>query len=123
MTKRQRDAIQKLRDETGEPRGREQKFMAPYARDALCGFCEQSEDVAAAVLDSKMTLAQQMDAIKVGGRYFSDLDLYQQVLQRYMPSARLEYQMRVVLPAEKSQTTAKILQLDMTKLLFGGGGK
>ena len=122
MTQTQTDAIRKLTEAKQDGLDDMQKYLVPHVVKALTGFCEQSEEFAAAVAAEDKTLVGCLKAMKLPGRgmgYCSDFDVYKMAAQYFFPEADVEWSMKISTPAKK-QTSAKILNLRFEDL-FGGG--
>lgn len=116
MTEKQEQAIKKIREDKGKPKGREREFMKPYVTDALCRMIEQSEDFAERILADGKTLTACLDGMKVEGRMLSDIEAYKLAAEYFCPDAVIEMEMKIRMPQE-SQTSAKILNFNLEDFL------
>ena len=132
MTQVQIDACAKLRDEKQNEGAKSPKAKAVYShvRDALCGFCEQNEEFADAILQNDKTLGACCEKImEKCGNAISDIEVYARAVEFYFPGAVIEMKMTVYMSKferdeekkEKSQSTAKVLDLRLEDLLDLGG--
>lgn len=115
MMQVQIDAIKRIRDDTGKGSEPRREFMRPFIADIICKFCEQSPEFAQKVLDDKNGLTGCLASLKFQQHYLSDLDAYTQAARYFFPEAIVECTMTIRSP--KKQTSAKILDLDLTDLL------
>ena len=133
MTQVQIDAVRKLRDEKQKAGAKSQKAKAVYSHvcEALCGFCEQNEEFADAILQNDKTLGACCEKImEKCGNAISDIEVYARAVEFYFPGAVIEMKMTVYMSKferdesvkpEKSQSTAKVLDLRLEDLLDLGG--
>ena len=122
MTQTQTDAIRKLTEEKVKLFQNKRDFLVPHLRKALCEFCEQDEDFAAAVMQEGKSLEGCVNDLKVpqgSNVSLSAYDCYRMAVQYFSPEADVELSMKISMPTKK-QTSAKILNLRFEDL-FGGG--
>ncbi len=120
MTQVQTDAIRKLTEAKVKPFQNKRDFLVPALRVALCGFCEQDENFAAAVMADGKTLEGCVNDLKVpqGSHVsMSAYDAYRMAVQYFSPEADVELSMKISMP-KKNKTSAKILDLRFEDL-FG----
>ena len=113
MTQVQIDAIRKLTEEKVKTFQNKRDFLVPHLREALCGFVEQDEDFAAAVMADGKTLEGCVNDLKVpqgSNVSMSAYDAYHMAVQYFSPEADVELSMKISMPTKK-QTSAKILDL------------
>ncbi len=125
MTQVQIDAVRRLKEEKtdGAKLDDMRTYLERYVKDTLARFCEQSEEFAAAVMAEDKSLAGCLQALKLPGRgagYLSDFDVYRMAAQYFFPEADVEWSMKISMP-QKSQTSAKILNLRLEDLLGMSG--
>ena len=133
MKQVQTDAIAKLQNKEQKKGAKSKYATAVYSavRDALVGFCEQQEELADAVLQQGKTLGDCCEQIMKGcGNCISDIEVYAKAVAFYFPGAKVEMKMTVYMSKferdesvkpEKSQSTAKVLDLRLEDLLDFGG--
>ena len=125
MTQVQTDAIRKLTEEKVKPFQNKRDFLVPHLRKALCDFCEQDTDFAAAVMFDGKSLEGCVNDMKVpqGDRVaLSAIDAYRMAVQYFAPEMDVECVIRLSKP-QKKQTSAKILDLKFEDLFGIGGNK
>ena len=125
MTQVQTDAIRKLTEAKVKTFQNKRDFLVPHLREALCGFVEQDEDFAAAVMAEGKSLEGCVNDLKVPrGRNvsMSAYDAYRMAVQYFSPEADVELSMKISMPTKK-QTSAKILTISFSDLFKAGGGR
>ncbi len=123
MKEVQEKAIKLLNEDKSVSKNPQRAFMKQYIVDVLCDFCRQSEAFAQAVVSDGKSVSACIEAIKLdNSRYLSDVDAYKQAVQYYFPEAMIHNTLQIVIP-QKSQTSAKILNLSFADLLKGGASK
>ena len=123
MKQVQTDAIRKLTEAKVKTFQNKRDFLVPLLRKTLCGFVEQNEDFAAAVMAEGKSLEGCVSALQVpqGDRVsMSDFDVYRMAVQYFFPEADVEWSMKISMPTKK-QTSAKILDLRFEDLFKTGG--
>jgi hypothetical protein len=128
MTQVQIDAIRKLTEAKVKTFQNKRDFLVPHLREALCGFVEQDEDFAAAVMQEGKSLEGCVNDMKVpqgSNVSMSAYEAYRMAVQYFAPEADVELSMKISMPTKK-QTSAKIL--DLRDLRFedffkSGGGR
>lgn len=124
MTQVQTDAIRKLTEAKVKTFQNKRDFLVPHLREALCGFVEQNEEFAAAVMADNKSLEGCVNDMKVpqgSNVSLSAYEAYRMAVQYFAPEADVELSMKISMPTKK-HTSAKILDLTFADL-FGGGGK
>ena len=126
MTQTQIDAIRKLTEAKVKTFQNKRDFLVPHLREALCGFVEQDEDFAAAVMAENKSLEGCVNDLKVpqgSNVSMSAYDAYRMAVQYFSPEADVELSMKISMPTKK-QMSAKILTISFPDLFkTGGGGK
>ncbi|MBE6702137.1 MAG: hypothetical protein E7585_01840 [Ruminococcaceae bacterium] len=113
MKQIQTDAIRKLTEAKVKTFQNKRDFLVPHLREALCGFVEQDEDFAAAVMAEGKSLEGCVNDLKVpqGSHVsMSPYDAYRMAVQYFFPEADVELSVKISKPTKK-QTSAKILNL------------
>ena len=124
MTQTQIDAIRKLTEAKVKIFQNKRDFLVPHLREALCGFVEQDEDFAAAVMAEGKSLEGCVNDLKVpqgSNVSMSAYDAYRMAVQYFSPEADVELSMKISMPTKK-QTSAKILTISFPDLFKAGGG-
>lgn len=124
MTQVQIDAIRKLTEAKVKTFQNKRDFLVPHLREALCGFVEQDEDFAAAVMQEGKSLEGCVNDLKVpqgSNVSLSAYDAYRMAVQYFSPEADVELSMKISMPTKK-QTSAKILTISFPDLFKAGGG-
>lgn len=125
MTQVQIDAIRKLNEAKVKTFQNKRDFLVPHLREALCGFVEQDEDFAAAVMAENKSLEGCVNDLKVpqgSNVSLSAYDCYRMAVQYFSPVADVELSMKISMPTKK-QTSAKILTISFPDLFKAGGGR
>ena len=125
MTQVQIDAIRKLTEAKVKTFQNKRDFLVPHLREALCGFVEQDEDFAAAVMAEGKSLEGCVNDLKVpqgSNVSMSAYDAYRMAVQYFSPEADVELSMKISVPSKK-QTSAKILTISFPDLFKAGGGR
>ena len=123
MTQTQIDAIRKLTEAKVKTFQNKRDFLVPHLREALCGFVEQDEDFAAAVMQEGKSLEGCVNDMKVpqgSNVSMSAYDAYRMAVQYFSPEADVELSMKISMPTKK-QTSAKILTISFPDLFKTGG--
>lgn len=124
MKQVQIDAIRKLTEAKVKTFQNKRDFLVPHLREALCGFVEQDEDFAAAVMAEGKSLEGCVNDLKVpqgSNVSMSAYDAYRMAVQYFSPEADVELSMKISMPTKK-QTSAKILTISFPDLFKAGGG-
>ena len=124
MKQVQIDAIRKLTEAKVKTFQNKRDFLVPHLREALCGFVEQDEDFAAAVMAEGKSLEGCVNDLKVpqgSNVSMSAYDAYRMAVQYFFPEADVELSMKISMPTKK-QTSAKILTISFPDLFKAGGG-
>ena len=124
MKQVQIDAIRKLTEAKVKTFQNKRDFLVPHLREALCGFVEQDEDFAAAVMAEGKSLEGCVNDLKVPqgcNVSLSAYEAYRMAVQYFSPEADVELSMKISMPTKK-QTSAKILTISFPDLFKAGGG-
>ena len=124
MKQVQIDAIRKLTEEKVKTFQNKRDFLVSHLREALCGFVEQDEDFAAAVMAEGKSLEGCVNDLKVpqgSNVSMSAYDAYRMAVQYFSPEADVELSMKISMPTKK-QASAKILTISFPDLFKAGGG-
>lgn len=105
-----KQAIEKLRRELKEDKGlgRAGQVMAEPVAKALCGFCEQDEEFAQAVMQGGSFNDCMKTVEKNCGIALSDLDAYRRAVQFYFPTADIRVSMAINLMGDEVRPLAPI---------------
>lgn len=98
------DALKKLEEGSkAKITDRHAQVIKTYVHNALCGFCEQDEQFAAAVCQG----GELADCLKhctegIKGSGISDIDIYRRAVQFYFPGATVDFHISIVMAGNET---------------------
>ena len=98
------DALKKLGEGSkAKITDRHAQVIKTYVHNALCGFCEQDEQFAAAVCQG----GELVDCLKhctegIKGSGISDIDIYRRAVQFYFPGATVDFHISIAMAGNET---------------------
>ncbi len=113
------EAINKLNEEFKQATKMSQKASAvkEYVLEALIMFCEQNEEFARAIVQTKQTIAQCIEeTVNKCGSSISDIEVYKKAVQFYFHGATVKFSMTIDLGDEgfSNKQTSKSGELTLS---------
>lgn len=105
------DALKKLEEGSkAKITDKHAQVIKTYVHNALCGFCEQDEQFAAAVCQG----GELADCLKhctegIKGSGISDIDIYRRAVQFYFPGATVDFHISIVMAGNETIITEEPL--------------
>lgn len=95
------EAIEKLNNERKiAAKDNKAKAVAGATADALINFCGQSDVFARAVVEGGSFEECCKKIVEKCGNAISDFEVFSRAVRHYLPTATVEFQMRIVTPSE-----------------------
>lgn len=115
-------AKEKIKPSAKKNLGRYENAVNSAVANALREFCDQSEELSRAIIESDKTYDECLTAICKGlGQSISDFDLYTRAVQFWFPGAVIEYKMTIRMSEyemeEQAQPEKKEISLSLDSLL------
>lgn len=89
-------AKEKIKVSNANKLGKYEKVVYKRVAEALCLFCEKSEEFSRAVIDCDKSYDECLKSICKGlGNGISDLDMFNKAVQFYFPGAVVEFRMLI----------------------------
>lgn len=94
------------------------KSVYSYVQSALLDFCKQEDEFAQAIVQSDKSISDCCkDIMKSCGNHISDIEVYRRAVEYFFPGAKVEFQMKIDLIGDVSNSTSKIFKVNFTDLL------
>ena len=113
-------AIERLNDKQQHEGAKDRKAVAvlPSVKKQLEDFCRQNAAFAEAVLSSKGTLGECCEkAVSGCGNSISDIETYRRSVQYYIPDARIEFKMQLIMDKSPVEPSQKAIVLNLFDLV------